>query len=55
MYAGKPNEELKAVGSVEYVPLKDAVYVGLGVCSRSDNSGNRNISNVKLEEAPTAK
>jgi TolB protein len=33
MFAGKPNEELKAVGPVEYVSLKDPVYVGLGVCS----------------------
>jgi len=33
MFAGKPNEELKAVGPVEYVSLKDPLYVGLGVCS----------------------
>jgi TolB protein len=33
MYAGKPGEEPKSVGPVEFVPLKDPVYVGLGVCS----------------------
>ena len=33
MYAGKPNEELKAYGPVDFVSMKDPVYVGLGVCS----------------------
>src|SRR5262245_15221643 len=33
MFAGKPDEELKPVGPIEYVSLKDPVYVGLGVCS----------------------
>jgi TolB protein len=33
MYAGKPGQELKPSGPVEYVRLADPVYVGLGVCS----------------------
>jgi hypothetical protein len=56
MYAGKPNEELKPVGPVEYISLKDAVYVGLGVCSHVATTLETAIfSNVKLEEAPAAK
>jgi len=53
MYAGKPNQELKAVGPVEYVSLKDPVYVGLGVCSHVATTLETAIfSNVKLELAP---
>ena len=56
MYAGKPNEELKPVGPVEYISLKDPVYVGLGVCSHVATTLETAIfSNVKLEEAPTTK
>jgi TolB protein len=50
MFAGKPNEELKAVGPVEYVSLKDPVYVGLGVCSHVATTVETAIfSNVKLD------
>ena len=53
MYAGKPGEELKMVGPVEYVGLKDPVYVGLGVCSHVATTLETAVfSNVKLE--PTA-
>jgi TolB protein len=56
MYAGKPNEELKPVGPVEYISLKDPVYVGLGVCSHVATTLETAIfSNVKVEEAPAAK
>ena len=50
MFAGKPNEELKAVGPVEYVSLKDPVYIGLGVCSHVATTVETAIfSNVKLD------
>jgi len=50
MFAGKPDEELKPVGPVEYVSLKDPVYVGLGVCSHVATTVETAIfSNVKLE------
>jgi TolB protein len=56
MYAGKPNEELKVVGPVEYVGLQDPVYVGLGVCSHVATTLETAIfSNVKLEETPATK
>ena len=56
MYAGKPNEDLKPVGPVEYISLKDPVYVGLGVCSHVATTLETAVfSNVKLEEAPAAK
>jgi hypothetical protein len=56
MLAGKPGEELKPVGPVEYVSLKDPVYVGLGVCSHvADTVETAIFSNVSLEQAPTAK
>jgi len=52
MYAGKPGEELKAVGPVEYVSLRDPVYVGLGVCSHTATTLETAVfSNVKLEES----
>lgn len=55
MYAGKPGEELKVVGPVEFVSLKDPVYVGLGVCSHTPTQLETAIfSNVKLDES-TAK
>jgi TolB protein len=50
MFAGKPNEELKPVGPVEYVSLKGQIYVGLGVCSHVATAVETAIfSNVKLE------
>jgi len=53
MYAGKPGQELKLVGPVEFVSLKDPVYVGLGVCSHTPTTLETAIfSNVKLEESP---
>jgi len=56
MYAGKPGEELKPVGPVEYVELKDPVYVGLGVCSHVATTLETAIfSNVKIEPSPAAK
>jgi TolB protein len=56
MYAGKPNEELKPVGPVEYVGLQDPVYVGLGVCSHVATTLETAIfSNVKLEETLATK
>ena len=55
MYAGKPGEEPKMVGPVEYVSLRDPVYVGLGVCSHVATTLETAIfSNVKLEQSPTA-
>jgi TolB protein len=55
MYAGKPGEELKAVGPVEFVSLKDPVYIGLGVCSHVATTLETAIfSNVKLEPAASA-
>ncbi len=56
MYAGKPNEELKPVGPVEYVDLKDPVYVGLGVCSHVATTLETAVfSNVRLEESTAKK
>ncbi len=56
MYAGKPNEELKVVGPIEYVGLQDPVYVGLGVCSHVATTLETAVfSNVKIEEAAPAK
>jgi len=53
MYAGKPGEELKVVGPVEFVSLKDPVYIGLGVCSHAPTALETAVfSNVKLEESP---
>jgi hypothetical protein len=56
IYAGKPNEELKMVGPVEYVGMQDPVYVGLGVCSHVATTLETAIfSNVKIEQVPAAK
>lgn len=56
MYAGKPNEELKEVGPIEYVGLQDPVYVGLGVCSHVATTLETAIfSNVKFEVTGAAK
>lgn len=52
MYSGKPGEELKPSGPVEYVGLKDPVYVGLGVCSHVATTLETAVfSNVKIELA----
>jgi hypothetical protein len=52
MFAGKPGGELKPVGPVEYVSLKDPVYVGLGVCSHVATAVETAVfSNVTLEPA----
>ena len=56
MFAGRPDEELKAVGPVEYVSLKGPVYVGLAVCSHVATAVETAIfSNVKLEPAGAEK
>lgn len=56
MYFGKPGEELKPSGPVEFVTLHDPFYVGLGVCSHVATTLETAIfSNVKLEEAAAAK
>jgi hypothetical protein len=56
MYSGKPGEEMKPSGPVEYVTLNDPVYVGLGVCSHVATTLETAIfSNVKLEEASPVK
>lgn len=56
MYAGKPNEELKVVGPIEYIGLQDPVYAGLGVCSHLATSLETAVfSNVKIEETAPAK
>lgn len=56
MYAGKPNEELKVLGPIEYVGLQDPVYVGLGVCSHVATTLETAVfSNVKIEEAAPSK
>jgi hypothetical protein len=52
MFAGKPGGDLKPVGPVEYVSLKDPVYVGLGVCSHVATAVETAVfSNVTLEPA----
>jgi hypothetical protein len=56
MYFGKPGEDLKPSGPVEFVTLQEPFYVGLGVCSHVATTLETAIfSNVKLEETPPAK
>jgi TolB protein len=56
MYFGKPGEELKASGPVEFVTLQEPFYAGLGVCSHVATTLETAIfSNVKLEETVTPK
>ena len=56
MYFGKPGEELKPTGPVEFVTLHDPFYVGVGVCSHVATTLETAIfSNLKLEETAGAK
>jgi len=56
MFSGKPGAELKPSGPVEYISLKDPVYVGIGVCSHvAANLETAVFSNVKLEEIAARK
>lgn len=56
MYFGKPGEELKPSGPVEFVTLQEPFYVGLGVCSHVATTLETAIfSNVRLEESPVTK
>jgi TolB protein len=56
MYFGKPGEELKTSGPVEFVTVQEPFYVGLGVCSHVATTLETAIfSNVKLEETAPAK
>jgi TolB protein len=51
MSFGKPGGEMKSVGPVEYVSLKDPVHVGIGVCSHVAGTLETAVfSNVKVEE-----
>jgi hypothetical protein len=53
MFAGKPGQELKPIGPVENISLRDPVYVGLGVCSHVATTLETAIfTNVKLEQIP---
>jgi hypothetical protein len=50
MYAGEPGGELKEVGPVEYVRIKNPAYVGLGVSSHVATALETAVfSKVKLE------
>ena len=52
----RSGKERVPVGPVEYVGLKDPVYVGLGVCSHVATTVETAIfSNVKLETPGAAK
>ena len=56
MYFGKPGEEWKTSGPVEFVTVQEPFYVGLGVCSHVAATLETAIfSNVKLEETTPAK
>jgi len=56
MYFGKPGEELKTSGPVEFVTVQEPFYVGLGVCSHVATTLETAVfSNVKLEETTQAK
>jgi TolB protein len=56
MYSGKPGEEMKATGPVEFISLKDPVYVGLAVCSHVATTLETAVfSNVMLEVTTPAK
>lgn len=50
MYSGRPNGELKSSDPVEYISLKDPVYLGLGVCSHVATTLETAVfSNVSVE------
>jgi hypothetical protein len=50
MYAGKPGGNLKELGPVEYVRIKDPAYVGFGVSSHVATKLETAVfSNVRLE------
>src|SRR5271169_135356 len=56
MYFGKPGEELKPSGPVEFVTVQGPFFVGLGVCSHVATTLETAVfSNVKLEETTQAK
>ncbi len=56
MYFGKPGEELKSSGPVEFVTVQEPFYVGLGVCSHVATTLETAVfSNVKLEETAPSK
>ena len=56
MYYGKPGEELKTAGPIEFVTLHDPYYVGLGVCSHVATTLETAVfSNVKMEETSPTK
>jgi TolB protein len=56
MYFGKPGEELKTSGPVEFVTVQEPFYVGLGVCSHVATTIETAVfSNVKLEETAPVK
>jgi TolB protein len=56
MYFGKPGEELKTSGPVEFVTVQEPFYVGLGVCSHVATTIETAVfSNVKLEESGPTK
>jgi TolB protein len=56
MFSGKPGEELKPTGPLEFIGLQAPFYVGLGVCSHVSTTLETAIfSNVKLEETPPVK
>lgn len=53
MYFGQPGEELNSTEPVEFIGLKDPVYVGLGVCSHVATTLETAIfSNVTLTALP---
>jgi TolB protein len=54
MYAGNPGGQMTMVGPVEFVALKDPVYVGIGVSSHAATTLETAIfSNVKIEQTPS--
>jgi hypothetical protein len=53
-YAAQAGKELEKVGTIQYVSMKDPVYVGIGVCSHVEDKLETAIfKNVKME--PVAK
>jgi hypothetical protein len=55
MYAGNPGGQMTTVGPVEFVSLKDPVYVGIGVSSHVATTLETAIfSNVKFDQTAPA-